>query len=933
MDIGNSISELAYLSGIELTATLEEKTDLLKAMGILDKDFDFKTDSLQRQEINQRTVDRLIQEKKDANFVNIVHHIPILRQNKMPTVEVSLPDGVQKLKWSFYEDEDPKKYYRGEVDIEDSEKFYTGEVNIEDLERLEQMQDVTVRTIDGVTYRKYRFKFPFDVRLGYHKTEFSYINRDGQEVTQRISLISAPEKCYDGIGIREGKKTWGVPVQLYEQVSENNLGIGNFSDLAQLGYILGKNGAGIMGVNPLHASRDDQPENASPYGPDSRMFFNYIYLDVTAVNEFKNSKSILDYYNSPEFQEKVKVNRRRTYVDYATTQALVDDILHRCFDEFRFSAESEEERNRFNVYCDDHGKDLEMFATFRALSRYFAEQKPAPMFWQEWPEAYRDPNSPEIEAFRRQHRSEIDYFKYTQWLCEVQLQQVKENCINSGMKIGLYMDMAVGVLPRGFEAWYYKDLYINGSAGTPPDILSANGQQWNLLGFNPVKLQEQGYEPYRKILETNMRYAGCLRIDHVLQLHRLYMHPKDRNTGEYTKGNYIYYNVDELMAIVALESHRNKTMVIGEDLGDMTNELRRSMEDYGILSYRVLPFERHNDAYNSMKHPGEYPQMSVCAPSTHDTPPIVNQWNVQHIWQQKLLGFISEKQADEKFEQFASQREGMNWILEHYGIWKEVGGHEVAQPRKDANTVPDKYIPAVTTFMARANSAVMLMPFSDIFGTSEMGNIPGVSEMEWSVEKPLQVIDGDKSYPNWRKKMHIPVEHIEEVDIFREVVDILNKYRPDGNDGRGRYYQFERMGNNNASTIDFAKYKRIYDIIKHKTDYRREQALKNWRNKMRIPEEGQQNGDVSVNRLDTRRTGTQERYNQAVREWEEFRNSPEFESRFNPANMLPIDGQTAPDLASAPENAPSSGEPQAAPANDKAVSPIDLVSFLGKGGR
>ena len=225
MDIGNSISELAYLSGIELTATWEEKVDLLKAMGILDKDFDFKTESRQQQEINQWTVDKLIQEKKDANFVNIVHHIPILRQNKMPTVEVSLPDGVQKLKWSFYEDEDPKKYYRGEVDIEDSEKFYTGEVNIEDLERLGQVQDVTVRTINGVTYRKYRFKFPFDVRLGYHKTEFSYINRDGQEVTQRISLISAPEKCYDGIGIRDGKKTWGVPVQLYEQVSENNLGI------------------------------------------------------------------------------------------------------------------------------------------------------------------------------------------------------------------------------------------------------------------------------------------------------------------------------------------------------------------------------------------------------------------------------------------------------------------------------------------------------------------------------------------------------------------------------------------------------------------------------------------------------------------------------------------------------------------------------------
>ena len=118
----------------------------------------------------------------------------------------------------------------------------------------------------------------------------------------------------------------------------------------------------------------------------------------------------------------------------------MDDILHRCFEEFKYSPESEEARNRFNVYCDDKGQELELFATFRALSKYFAGQNPAPALWKDWPEAYKNPHSPEVEAFKRQHRSEIDYFKYTQWLCENQLQQVKENCLNSGMKIGLYMD-------------------------------------------------------------------------------------------------------------------------------------------------------------------------------------------------------------------------------------------------------------------------------------------------------------------------------------------------------------------------------------------------------------------------------------------------------------------------------------------------------------
>lgn len=823
MDICESISNLAYLSGIELQATIEEKVGLLKAMDILDQNFDYNTQDTDKQTENIRLIEKIIDEKKNANFINIVHHIPILRQNKVPSMEISLPDGVKKLKWNFYEDEDPKKYYKGEIIIDDSEKFYSGEVAIDDLERVESNGDEVERQINGVTYRKYRFKFPFDVRLGYHNVVFSYVNQNGEEVTQKTSLISAPEKCYDGFGIREGKKTWGVPVQLYEQVSENNLGIGNYGDLAQLGYILGKHGAGLIGVNPLHAAHDDRPEIASPYSPDSRMFFNYLYLDVTAINEFKNSQAVRDYYNSPEFQEKIRLNRRRAYVDYTTTQELVDDILHRCFDEFRFSPLSEEARNRFNVYCADQGDNLEMFATFRALSKHFAKQNPTPAGWQDWPAAYRDnPNSPEIVAFRNQHRAEIDFYKYTQWQCEIQLQHVKDTCLNSGMQIGLYMDNAVGVHPRGFEAWYYRDNYIKGTAGAAPDILSKNGQRWYLLGYNPMKLQEQGYEPYRKIIEANMRYAGCLRIDHVLQLHRLYIFPENAETG-----NYIYYNVKELMAIVALESHRNKTLVIGEDLGNATEEIKRGMEDFGILSYKVLPFERRDDMYNSMKHPDEYPQMSVCSPSTHDTPPLSSQWNVQHVWQQKLLGILSDKQADDTFEQYASQREGLNWILEHYGIWNEVGGKAVEHPREDANNIPDKYVQAVTTFLARSNSAIMLMPFSDIFGQREMGNIPGISELEWSKQNPLQSVYGNIAYPNWRKKMHIPVEHIEDVEMFREVAQILGKYRPDGNNGKGRYYQFERLGNNNASTIDFEKFKRIHDIIKYKEAYRMEQLIQN----------------------------------------------------------------------------------------------------------
>ena len=845
-DFNTNLGLLADLFGIEYQSTPDMKVGMLKAMGVLAKDFDYKTQNEQLFMENLLTVKELVRQKKDANFRQIVHHVPVLRQNRVDTIEVSLPDGVTELKWSFLEDENPKKHYKGEVLFEDSEKVYSGEVLVNDLEPGSREKGKPSEHIIGdKIYRKYQFKFPFDVKLGYHQVEFSYIDKNGVVVACRSHIISAPEKCYDGIGVRDGNKTWGVPVQLYEQVSANNLGIGNYSDLAQIGYITGKNGAGLLGVNPVHANRSDQPENASPYSPDSRMFFNYVYLDVTAIEEFKRSPEINAYYNSSEFQDKVERNRRRSYVDYTVSQELVDDILYRCYKEFKkynnFDRRYDDERfntltseeldaireeyNKYSVYCDEQDGILDKYATFRALSNYFSKKDPTPLDWTYWPDEYKDPNSKTVQVFMETHKDEIEFYKYAQWQCTKQLNEVKDVCLNSGMKIGLYMDMAVGASPKGFEAWYYKDLFIQGSAGATPDELSPTGQVWNVLGFNPVKLQEEGYEPYRRILEANMKYAGCMRIDHVLQLNRLYFHPFNGHNG-----TFVYYNSEELMALVALESHRHKTMIIGEDLGATTNEFRQQMEDYGILSYKVLPFER---GYNNgeMRRPENYQQLSVCATSTHDTPTLLNQWNVQDIWQKKALGFYNEEILNNMFEQYATQRITMNQRLSEYGCWDKVGGVPSCNPREEANDVPKGYLTASIDYLARSRSAIMMVPLSDIFGVSEMGNIPGTLDVDMTLssKKSLMEINGNdrRFYPNWRKKLHIPIEHFEDTDEFNNSVEILNEHRADGNDGKGKYYQFQRLGKNDPSEIDFEKAKKIHQLLIKREEYRRDAIIRN----------------------------------------------------------------------------------------------------------
>ncbi len=826
VEFNTNLGLLADLYGIEYQSDPDMKVGMLKAMGVLEDTFDHTTTNNVRFLANLIKVKELVRQKKDANFRNIVHHVPVLRKNRVNTIEVSLPEGVTSLKWSFYEDEDMKKHYKGEVGVDDMGKIYSGETSVEKLKvGTRDINKVSEHKIGDTVYRKYQFEFPFDVNLGYHKVEFSYKDKNGVDVVCQSHLISAPEKCYDGIDIQKGNRTWGIPVQLYEQVSQNNLGIGNYSDLAQIGYIAGKNGAGLLGVNPLHANRSDQPENASPYSPDSRMFFNYLYLDVTGIEEFKNSPLIQAYYNSPEFQDKIKRNRRKGFVDYTVTQELVDDILHRCFDEFKKNKNfNREEYNKYLVYCDEQDGILDKYATFRVLSEYFDKQKPTPLDWNYWPDEYKDPNSDAVANFVKEHKDEIEFHKYAQWQCTKQLQEVKDVCLNSGMKIGLYMDMAVGASPKGFEAWLYKDLFINGSAGATPDELSPTGQVWNVLGFNPARLQQEAYEPYRRILEANMKYAGCIRIDHVLQLNRLYFHPANEH-----KGTFVYYNSEELMALVALESHRHKTMIIGEDLGEATKEFRSQMEDYGILSYKVLPFER--DHVGEMIRPEKYQQLAICATSTHDTPTLLNQWNVQDVWQRKALGFYNEKILNNMFEQYATQRISINERLKEYGCWDKVGGKPSINPREDANYVPEGYLLASVDYLARSNSALMMVPLSDIFGVSEMGNIPGTLDVDMtsSDKKSFMEISGNdqRFYPNWRKKLHIPIEHFEDTEEFNKVIEILNEYRKDGNDGRGRYYQFQRMGIDNPSTVDFEKAKKIHKILQNKEEYQRKAIINN----------------------------------------------------------------------------------------------------------
>jgi 4-alpha-glucanotransferase len=775
MSLDHTIHQLAVISGIDEHTSIENKEALLVAMEAIPSRKD--CEGMDYEKIVNKSLEKIL----DKEFEKPTKPVTITRENRQQSIEITVPADMenQSVKWSIKQENGERS--KGSVKVLDMEIAKDDNGNTKS------------RVINGVKYEKRILKKPEGVEFGYHKLTIE--TPDGK--SQSSDLIHCPQKCYDPIDIKNGGKRWGVPVQLYEQKSQENQGLGDLSDLDEIAYVTAKTGASILGVNPLHAMFPDKPEEASPYSPSSRTYFNHMYLDVTAIPDFEKSPKANEIYDSENYTEKRRKVQRASMVDYTSVMELKQPIMDACFESFQknnLQGALSKRGKDFKDYCEEGGKRMEDFAVFQALSEKFNSKEwlkdnPRPQNWKDWPEEYKDIKSPAVESFRKENKDRVEFYQYMQWETNRQMEHVQETCQKYGMDVGLYTDIAVGGSPDGYEGWGCKDLYMHAAAGAPADVLSPNGQNWQVLGFKPEALKDEGYKPFVDMLKNNMKNAGCTRLDHVLQLARLYMIPEGKSAKE---GAFVYYPVDDLMAITALESHRNKAMTIGEDLGQLPPGFREKMEDHGILSYRVLPFEREwgfqngnsDGSANAIRHSNEYPVYSTAAPSTHDTAPLASQWHARHVHHNDFLGYYeTEAQKNLEFEQYATQRAGLNHVLAEEGCWKRVGGKPVENPREDTQSVPEKFEQAVADFLGRSNSAIMLMPFSDIFRTNYMGNIPGTRQLDASISKDAQKDlepKGASKIPfyNWRPKMHYSVHEIETSPTYQDVANILTGYRP-----------------------------------------------------------------------------------------------------------------------------------------------------------
>ncbi len=538
--------------------------------------------------------------------------------------------------------------------------------------------------------------WPGELPLGVFRLRLT----DAASSDEELPLIVAPARAFGG----DFGRCWLLAVQLYGVRSPRNWGIGDFTDLEALLRLASYLGADGVGLNPLHALFDDRPGDCSPYSPNSRLFLNPLYIDVEKVPECPRDVAARNRGILPRL-------RALDIVDYAAVADLKWSALRAAFDKFCSDATAER-RGDFEKFRSERGLLLSRFASFEVLRRRFAGP------WWEWPEDWRRPNDEQCTHLRNGAGGrEIEFVEFVQWTADRQLQSCKALAHGLGMKVGLYLDVAVGVQSDGFDAWNEQEAISRQLAvGAPPDPLNTVGQDWGLAGFNATGLQLQAFAPFREMLQASMRYAGAIRLDHVLGLKRLYLVPRGFRPDT---GAYVQMPFEPLLAATALESVAQRCVVIGEDLGTVPEGFRETMADWGVWSYQVMMFER--DGEGRFRGVDCYSPNALVTFNTHDLSTYAGWRSFSDIKLKRSLGIDPGESDDARWQALGRLDE----VLRNHGIARH-----------------DFY--SVVGFLARTRSRLLAVSLEDLLGMIDQPNIPGTVN----------------EHANWRRRVPVAIDQI-----------------------------------------------------------------------------------------------------------------------------------------------------------------------------
>jgi 4-alpha-glucanotransferase len=568
------------------------------------------------------------------------------------------------------------------------------------------LEDGNVRsgTLDPVGAQRAgetQYSIPGELPLGYHDLVV-----ETEHDQSRALVIAAPQRARQlAPGENHGL---GIFLPLYAARTEGSHGLGDFGSLGKLLAWSDELGSRFVGTLPLLATFLDEPFEPSPYSPVSRLFWNELFLDLQQALALIQCSPAQNAAADPEFMQAVERLNAADLVDYRENARLKRQVLEPlagCF----FDSGGE----RSNGYREF----LALYPRAEDYAQFRATVERERRGWQVWPQRQRD-GALESGDY---DQAVFNYHRFSQFLAHQQLQN-----LSSATRSRLYLDLPIGVNGAGYDVWRERELFAAGvSAGAPPDAFFTRGQSWGFPPLTPFALREQGYRYLREAMQTHLRYAGALRLDHVMALHRLFWVPNDSDP---TDGVYVRYRAEELFALLCLESHRHDAVIIGEDLGTVPPEVREGMERHNILRMYVVQFEVQPNAPDPLARP---PATSVASLNTHDMPTFAAYRGGRDAELRRELGLFDDGQVAQAHAHRAEALAAIAGQLQRAGFL-----HHPPEPKELRDALLD--------FLAHSDAALVLINLEDL----------------WDEERPQNVPGTGAERPNWRRKARLSFEQM-----------------------------------------------------------------------------------------------------------------------------------------------------------------------------
>jgi 4-alpha-glucanotransferase len=272
------------------------------------------------------------------------------------------------------------------------------------------------------------------------------------------------------------------------------------------------------------------------------------------------------------------------------------------------------------------------------------------------------------------------------------------------------------------------------SVGAPPDEFNQRGQDWGQQPWRPDALAAGGYRPFREMTAAVLRHAGGVRLDHAMQVSRLWWVPEGASPAD---GTYVRYDRDALLGCLTWEAERFGAVVVGEDLGTVEPDLREVLSGRGVLGTSLLWFERDDDG--RPKPAAKWRELSLATVGTHDMPPITGFVHGDHIALRDRLGLLTRPRAEEEDDH---RRQLTDWltVLHDENLLPTPPAEVMQALAEGATTYDDEIVAALHAFLARTPALLRGISLADAVGERRTQNQPGTTD----------------EYPNWRVPLADP---------------------------------------------------------------------------------------------------------------------------------------------------------------------------------